>query len=207
MSIIQLDIQAGRLLLADWFRHLASEAGMRLNQYGKAGRVLTLGDPSGLHIKAEFVETPPYLRFSASDHSYQDLVDSIAMEAGKRIESRDLGSSVWYTTELSEVEFNLSSSWTGKFIERLSNQTHIKGWRKLGSHVLLHFSNHNPTDASTPNNLFFPEIKIKIYMKIPWSMRRVPVFENSTQCNRNHWIYLQLCSRKKRNPSSHCIPV
>jgi hypothetical protein len=69
------------MLLADWFARLAIDAGLELDQHGTSGEAFTLGSPTALNVRAEFVEEAPYLRVVASEESRAELIDRLASQA------------------------------------------------------------------------------------------------------------------------------
>lgn len=133
------------MLLADWFVRLAGDHGLEFGQRSSADDRFTIGDPNAFHVVADLIEAAPFLRFVASDSSHQDLVDRISMEASLRVDAADFGGTVWYSTELHEIELEFSPfSLMGPFLQRLGSQTRIAGWRRLGSSILLEFVEDTP---------------------------------------------------------------
>ena len=55
----------------------------------------------------------------------------------------------------------------GSFIERLSNQTRVVGWRRLGSNILLEFAEELPSGWDEKNALFAPKAVMHIHVAVP----------------------------------------
>jgi hypothetical protein len=136
-----------RMVLADWFSRLGTEAGFEFEQHGRSGTAFTIGVPPRLHVTAEHVAVPPYLKFVASDPSAQSVIDDLASKAAERVTKRDFGGPIWYSTQIADRGFKLTPSFMGSFLERLGNQTRISGWRRLGRNVLLEFR-EAPSESS-----------------------------------------------------------
>jgi len=168
MPSIHLDIRSRRMLLADWFAHLARESGLDFAQQGTTGQAFTLGAPNAFHVTAHFIETPPFLNFVASDPHRQGIVDAIVPKAVGQVERGDFGGVVWYSTELHEVELKLfSSSFMGPFLQRLGSQTRIAGWRRLGTNILLEFTEDLPADWDEKKALFAPKAVVHVHIAAP----------------------------------------
>jgi hypothetical protein len=88
------------------------------------------------------MDAPPFLKFVASDPARQGTIDRLVPMAIAKVEDGDLGSGVWYSTQLPEIQFSLASShsWVGSLFQRLGNQVRIVGWRRLGPSILLEFT-------------------------------------------------------------------
>jgi hypothetical protein len=156
------------MLLADWFGRLAREAGLPLNQYGSSGEAFTIGSPADLNVTANFITEQPYLRFSCSDPERQRLVDTIAVQAVERVQHGDYGGTVWHSASCSAPDYQISSPFSmGSFLERLSNQTRIVGWRRLGANILIEFVEELPSNWDEKNALFAPKAVIHIHIAIP----------------------------------------
>jgi hypothetical protein len=165
---VQLGIHEQRMLLGDWFAHLARARGLELAQSGRSDRAITLGPPSEFHVTAHYVENRPFLDFLASDPDRQDLVNAILAKAVARLDSHDFGGVVWYSTELREIEFGLSSSFLGPFLQRLDKQTRIAGWRRLGVHILLEFTEQFPPDGDVKEPaLLAPKVILHAHVAVP----------------------------------------
>jgi hypothetical protein len=168
MSSIQLDVRLVRMLLADWFARLARETGLPLTQYGSSGDSFTIGSPTDLHIIAAFVPEAPYLRFKSSDPTKQRTVDAIAGSAVERLKAGDYGGNAWHSTACAASDWQLKSPFSmGSLIERLSNQTRILGWRRLGQNVLLEFTEELPENWDEKNALFAPKAVVHIHVCAP----------------------------------------
>jgi hypothetical protein len=166
MSSTQLDLH--RMLLADWFARLAAEAGLQLDQFGSNDKAFTFGPPTGLNVTAKFIEAHPFLQFVSSDTAQQALVDRLAQQALARIEVGDLGGINWYSVSLAAHGFQLASPFSmGPFIQQLGAQTRIIGWRRLGSDILIEFSEELPTDWAEKNVLLAPKGITHVHMAIP----------------------------------------
>lgn len=164
----QLDVRAERMLAADWFRRLAGEAGLPLNQYGTRGEAFTLGTPNEFNVAARFRDQRPYLKFVASDASQQELVDALAQQAFARVACGDFGDIVWHTTSMAASGFQLASPFSmGPFLEQLGSQTRIVGWRRLGRDVLIEFTEDLPADWKDSNALFAPKAVIHVHIAVP----------------------------------------
>lgn len=170
MPSLPLDTSTRRKLLADWFAVLAEEYGLRFSQHGSTGESLTLGSPKEFHVKADFVDEPPFLRFRASEATRQPTVDKIARLAADRVENGDLGRGAWYSTELPEVKFAIDAQFSviGSLLQRLSDQTRILGWRRLGRDVLLEFTERQPeSNGETQQRLLAPEALVNVHIFAP----------------------------------------
>jgi hypothetical protein len=55
----------------------------------------------------------------------------------------------------------------GSFVERLSIQTRIAGWRRLGANVLLEFAEELPPEWDEKKALFAPKAVVHIHVAIP----------------------------------------
>lgn len=137
MPTIQLDLPTRRKLLADWFVQLSRDSGMNFNQYGTSGQAFTIGASNDSHVTAHFVDEPPFLKFVASDPARQSAIDVLVPLADEKVNQGDFGSGVWYSTEFHEIPFTLA---LGSFVQRLKKQARIIGWRRLGSSILLEFT-------------------------------------------------------------------
>lgn len=168
MAQLQLDVQAFRMLLADWFAHLARKAGLPIDQYGNSDNTFTFGSSNAFNITAQFIQDSPFLRFISSDISQQELVNSIAQQAFTHVNANDFGSIVWYSTSLPASGFQLSPPYSmGPFLEQLGIQTRIIGWRRLGSNILIEFTEELPPDWYEKNALFAPKSIAHAHIAIP----------------------------------------
>lgn len=155
------------MLLADWFTKLANQSGLNLSQHGSSGDGFTLGAPNDFHVIAKFIQESPFLRFVASDPDRQTAVEAIGHEAVARVQRGELGGIVWYSTGLHEDEFKLSSSFMGSFLQRLGSQTRVVGWRRLGSNILLEFTERLPADWNEKNALLAPKSVVHVHIAAP----------------------------------------
>ncbi|HMO81730.1 MAG TPA: hypothetical protein PKD24_13150 [Pyrinomonadaceae bacterium] len=168
MAKLILDIPTRRMLLADWFRRLASESGLDLSQHSSSRDVFSLGSPTSFNVRAEFIEEAPYLRFAPSDSTQDDLIAESAAKAAERVAAMDLGGEVWYSTELHELPWSMSSTqFMGTLVERLNNQRRIVGWRRLGGAVLLEFTEQNGDHADGEAGMLAPKAVVKVYVAAP----------------------------------------
>lgn len=168
MPSIQFDTRTWRMLLADWFAHLARESGLDLTQHGTSGQAFTLGAPNAFHVTAHFIEAPPFLNFVASDPGRQGIVDAIVPKAVGHVERADLGGVVWYSTELHEVELRFSPlSLIGPFLQRLGSQTRIAGWRRLGASILLEFVEKERDPPSEEKHILAPKAIVYVHIAAP----------------------------------------
>ncbi len=168
MSSLHLDLRAIRMLLADWFARLAREAGLPLNQYGSGNEAFTLGAPNEFNVTAQFIQELPFLRFLSSDAARQELVDKIAQQAVTRVEAGDYGGIIWYSASLPADGFQLASPFSmGPFLQQLGSQTRIVGWRRLGSNILIEFTEELPADRDEKNALFAPKAVAQVHIAIP----------------------------------------
>ena len=55
----------------------------------------------------------------------------------------------------------------GSFMERLSNQTRIVGWWRLGSNVLIEFAEELPNDWDPKNALLPPQALAHVHIAVP----------------------------------------
>lgn len=168
MSQIDLDLRSRRMLLADWFGRLARESGLELSQHGSSGDAFTLGSPTSFNVRAEFIEKEPFLRFVPSDSMHDELIATTAARAVDRVAAMDFGGEVWYSTELHELAWNLSSpQFMSTLMERLGNQTRIVGWRRLRGDVLLEFTEQIGEDAAGKAGLLAPKAVVKVHVAAP----------------------------------------
>jgi hypothetical protein len=145
------------MLLVDWFARLARECGLPVAQYGTSNQAFTLGAPDAFNVTAHFVDERPFLRFVSSDAARQELVESVAQQAVKRVDAGDFGDTVWHSSALSEVCFQLSPPFSmGPLLQQLGSQTRILGWRRLGADILIEFTEELPTDWDEKKALFAP---------------------------------------------------
>ncbi|MGA9666803.1 MAG: hypothetical protein WBQ69_10195 [Gallionella sp.] len=165
MSPPQLDLRVIRMLLADWFARLAREAGLKLDQYGTGGKGYTLGAPSEFNVTAKFIEERPFLQFLASDANLQELVNKIAQQAVTRVDAGDYGSITWYSVSLATECASPFSM--GTFVQQLGSQTRIVGWRRLGSDILIEFTEELPVDLEKKNTPFAPKAVAHIHIAVP----------------------------------------
>jgi hypothetical protein len=163
----QIDISTGRMLVADWFRRLAGEDNLHFDQYGSSEEGFRLSSPSGLTVKAQFVDGPPYLKFIASDPSIQTTVDVLAERSIALVARGNLGDTVWYSTSIEASAFQLAAPFSmGPFFQQLARQTRISGWRRLGGHVLLEFTEELPPDAGSGDRLLAPKSAINVHVAV-----------------------------------------
>jgi hypothetical protein len=156
------------MILADWFARLGREADLPLNQYGVTGDKFTIGSPNDFNVTATFSDTPPYLKFQGSDPARQALVDEVASLAAGRVSKGDFGGVVWHATPLVSVGFQMASPFSmGPFLQLLSAQTRILGWRRLGPDVLLEFKEAPPADSAKPDALLAPQANVNTYIAVP----------------------------------------
>ena len=80
----QVNVRQFQLLFVDWFRKLARDAGLPLEQFGTTNQAFTIGTPDALLITAKFVAEPPYLQFESNDPGRETLVQEVAREAARR---------------------------------------------------------------------------------------------------------------------------
>jgi hypothetical protein len=164
----RVDIQAFRMLCADWLSQLGSEAGLRFTQYGSSGESITIGSPTDLHVTAHFIDDDPYLRFVSSDSTRQAQIDSLAEEAASRTRQGNFGSIVWYFAACPAPDFELPSPMSmGSLVERLSNQARIIGWRRLGTNVLIEFAEELPKDWDEKNAILAPKALAHVHIAVP----------------------------------------
>lgn len=154
------------MLLADWFALLAKGAGIQVTQYGESGDAFTIGPPSDFHVKARFVDTPPFLDFVASDPDRQNSIDAIIPPAVAKVDAGDLGAEVWYSTELTQAEFPKNSYAQFRSL-RLppGNETRITGWRRLGPDILLEFT--EAQDREDGPHLTAPLVTVQVHIVAP----------------------------------------
>ncbi|MEP7298411.1 MAG: hypothetical protein ABI702_19685 [Burkholderiales bacterium] len=159
---IPLNVNLARMLLADWFIRLGREAGMPFEQYGAGGETFMIGAANAFHVKAQFIPGDPFLKFTCSDAAQQSQIDSIATAAVRRCTAGDLGDIVWHSAPCATRDFQLTT--LGALVERISNQTRITGWRRLGRSVLLEFSEEVPPGWDPLAALFAPKTVIGIHV-------------------------------------------
>jgi hypothetical protein len=163
-----LDVVAYRMLLADWFRRLARDAGWDLGQYGRSGHSYTFGRPAEGGVTASFTDFHPFLTFETTDEEKHDLLKELVGSAVRRADAVNFGGIVWYSTTLEEIPFTLSpSSFMGTFLERLGGQVRVHGWRRLGRDVLVKFTEAEPEETSESNQLFAPKAGVEVHIASP----------------------------------------
>lgn len=168
MSPLQLDLRAVRMLLAGWFAHLAREAGLPLDQYGSGNDAFTLGASNAFNVTAQFIQERPFLRFLSSDAARQELVDSLAQQAVTRVEAGDYGGIIWHSASLPAVGFQPASPFSmGPLLQQLGSQTRIVGWRRLGSNIVIEFTEELPSDWDEKNALLTPKAAAHVHIAIP----------------------------------------
>lgn len=168
MARAELDLKSRRMLLADWFIFLARESGLDFAQQGSGGETFTIGDPRSFHVVAHFKEDAPFLQFVASDASQQKDIDDIAAKAAHHLDRGDFGGVAWYSTELNEVDLELSPfSLMGSLLQRLGSQTRIQGWRRLGNPVLLEFDERIPEDWNKKQQILAPKAIVHAHIAAP----------------------------------------
>lgn len=156
------------MLLADWLGRLAVDAGLDLSQHGTSGDSFTLGSPASFNVRAEFIEAEPYLRFMPSDSTHDELIAKLAAEAVVRVAAMDFGGEIWYSTELHELPWTMSSQqFMGTLLQRLGNQTRIVGWRRLGGDVLLEFTEEAANAVDGEASLLAPKAVVKVHVAVP----------------------------------------
>jgi hypothetical protein len=157
----------GLMLVADWFRRLAEEAGLPLSQYGIRGEAFTFGAPNEFNVTATLSDQAPYPTFIASDPSRQELVVALAREAIARVERGNFGDVVWHSTSMVASGFEFTSpSYMGQFVQQLGAQTRILGWRRLGRDVLIEFAEERPDDWSEGNALMAPKAVMNVHIAV-----------------------------------------
>lgn len=168
MSSLQLDVRAVRMLLADWFARLARESGLPLTQYGSGSQAFTLGAPDAFNVTAHFIQERPFLRFVSSDTTRQDLVEDLAKQAVTLVDAGDYGGTAWHSASLPALDFQLSAPFSmGPFLQRLGSQTRILGWRRLGTNILIEFTEELPADWDEKNALFAPKAVAHVHIAVP----------------------------------------
>lgn len=98
------------MLLADWVARLGSDAGFDFTQHGSGTKTFNIGDPRGLHLRADCVDAPPFLKFTSSDPGKQAAVDTLVNAAIERLRKNDLGGHVWVKPRRSALEDGRSLS-------------------------------------------------------------------------------------------------
>jgi hypothetical protein len=167
-DVINSNVEAFRALFVDWFRKLARDAELPLDQSGgSSDEAFTLGAPDGLHITATFVPEYPFLRFASNDPGREALVQELVRHAASRAEAADFGGIVWYSTALVAPAFQLSPLGLGTFFEQLGNQARINGWRRLGGSILLEFKEQLPADWKEGATPLAPETIVHVHLAVP----------------------------------------
>ncbi|HEU4458707.1 MAG TPA: hypothetical protein VFR90_06250 [Methylibium sp.] len=156
------------MLFADWLMQFGREAGLPFNQYGSSGDSFTIGSPNDFNITGHCTETEPYLRFVSSDASQQSLIDLLASQAALRIKQASFGSTVWHSATCLAPDYQIATPFSmGSFMERLSNQTRVVGWRRLGWNVLIEFVEELPQNWDSKNALFAPKALVHVHIAVP----------------------------------------
>jgi hypothetical protein len=153
--------------LADWFVRLCKDSGTPFQQRGASAEGLSFGPPNEFNVFARFIEDPPYLRFEASDENRQSYVDNIARSVAEQTNRGNLGGIVWYSTNLREPERDMRShSVLSMIIPAISDRLQIRGWRRLGNHILIEFKDDIPPD---PASRFFQisRANIDVHVAVP----------------------------------------
>ena len=95
-------------------------------------------------------------------------MDRLAQEAVARVRQGEYGGTVWHSASCAALDYQISSRFSmGSFMERLSNQTRILGWRRLGANVLLEFTEELPANWDEKNALFAPKAVVHIHVAVP----------------------------------------
>jgi hypothetical protein len=156
------------MLLADWFARLAGELGLPFSQHGFSNEAFTLGTPDAFNVTAHFIEERPFLRFVSSDVTRQDIVEELVQQAVARIEAGDYGGTVWHSASLATLKFQVSAPFSiGPLLQQLGSQTRILGWRRLGSNVLIEFTEELPPDWDEQNTLLAPKALARAHIAVP----------------------------------------
>lgn len=162
-------VQALRYLLADWFIHFASKAGLNLPQRGQGQNQLTLGSPATQEVVARFTEGPPFLEFVPKTGTDAKAVAEAASLATAKIAANDFGGVVWYNFELCETDFNFFSphGGIGSLVLRLGTQQRILGWRRLGAPILLEFVEGPSKEANPDRPLLAAPAIVHVHVAVP----------------------------------------
>jgi uncharacterized membrane protein len=167
-DVLQANADTFRLLCFDWFRKFARDAKLTLEQYGSSGLAYTLGAPESLQITAKFIPERPYLKFESNDAAHDELVQELAREAIGRTEAGDFGGVVWYSSALIVPAFQMALQFgMGAFLEQLGNQTRIVGWRRLGGHILMLFTEELPPDLKEGVPALAPKAVVHVHVAVP----------------------------------------
>jgi hypothetical protein len=80
----------------------------------------------------------------------------------------DFGGIVWYSTLLPETELEISLfSKMGDSFQRLNSQVPITGWRRLGSNILLEFTEGLPENPAAQPSIFVPKSNVHVHIAAP----------------------------------------
>lgn len=161
------ELQASRMLLADWFRHFSRDRGLPFDQYGSDLRCFVIGDSQSFHVRAEFTDTEPFLVFVASDANRQSEVDLIASSAIASVRRRDLGTLNWYSATLETADVRPSSFVPGDLIFKMASQIRIAGWRRVGRDMLLEFTEEPLANPDPAKNLLAPKTTVRAHFCVP----------------------------------------
>jgi hypothetical protein len=169
MNVPVLPLDDSIRLLADWVERLGSEHGYELGSRGKSGNRITIGNQDSFHIYAEIGDGDSDIQFFASDKKEQETVDRICAAAKEKVDARDFGGIVWYSTVFPEKKLAMSPySPMSDLLLRLGNQTRILGWRRVGSNVLVEFVEKTAEQESTQGpQLLAPEATVNVHLAVP----------------------------------------
>jgi hypothetical protein len=99
-----------------------------------------------------------------SDPAFESTMHSVWQEASRRVDAGDLGGDVWYSWSAVEPARNLFN--VGELVRLLGSQARIEGWRRLGTRVLLNFT-EQPTTTDEPAPLFAPPAQVDFHVLVP----------------------------------------
>src|SRR5690348_13351621 len=163
----QLPDNLVRALLMDWFEHFAIASGLAITQRGTVGGKYTFGTISGTGVTATPTDAPTWLSFAAEDVANRTAVGEAASKARSKVDAGDFGSEIWYSVPLREPVFNFFAS-RSAFIFRLGTQMRIKGWRRLGSSILLDFDETTSEEGvKKADALFAPQALVTAHIAVP----------------------------------------
>jgi hypothetical protein len=164
-----LQLQAARLLFADWFAHFLGNAGILLNQRGRVDGGLRLGGVEDRQVIARFSERPPFLEFIPTGDIAPALVAEAEKLAVAQMAGNQFGGTTWYYSELREPKFNFFNPHgpMKSLVFRLGTQQRILGWRRLGPSILLEFTEIDSEAGQTADSLVAPQAVVKAHIAVP----------------------------------------
>jgi hypothetical protein len=155
-----------RKLQVDWFERFARDHGIEFEPSHPADP--TFLRATDFQVDMKEISHTPFIEFASNDPERAGLVQSLSLRALERVQAGDLGGFVWHSTRFAENAFRLE--WRNPFgvlFQRLSNQTRIAGWHRLGQDILLKFSDDGSSEPDNgPQSIFTHKPSVEAYMRV-----------------------------------------